>query len=229
VYCTDCNPASQRISVFNGIDWFKIDGTPVLASDEVYNPVTGRIWKDRNLGASQVATSSTDAAAYGDLYQWGRATEGHESRTSVIISGLATTEVPNGGNSWDGKFITDTYDPSFDWLTPQDGTLWQGVNGTNNPCPAGFRLPTEAEWEAERLSWSSIDAAGAFGSPLKLTLAGWRNGGDGVLLEAEEKGQYWSSSVSGYLAYLLYFDSEYAYITDNNDRISGNCVRCIKE
>ncbi len=32
---------------------------------------TGKIWMDRNLGASQVAISSNDAAAYGDWYQWG--------------------------------------------------------------------------------------------------------------------------------------------------------------
>ena len=37
----------------------------------VENPLTGRTWIDRNLGASQVATSPTDTAAYGDLYQWG--------------------------------------------------------------------------------------------------------------------------------------------------------------
>jgi hypothetical protein len=36
----------------------------------------------RNLGALQVCTSSTDAACFGDLYQWGRAKDGHESRTS---------------------------------------------------------------------------------------------------------------------------------------------------
>ncbi|SMN17648.1 hypothetical protein CRYPA_1272 [uncultured Candidatus Thioglobus sp.] len=29
------------------------------------------MWLDRNLGATQVAASSTDSAAYGDLYQWG--------------------------------------------------------------------------------------------------------------------------------------------------------------
>jgi hypothetical protein len=30
---------------------------------------TGKIWMDRNLGASEVANSTTDAASYGDLYQ----------------------------------------------------------------------------------------------------------------------------------------------------------------
>ncbi|MCX8486231.1 MAG: hypothetical protein ORN53_03470, partial [Crocinitomicaceae bacterium] len=42
----------------------------------VISPYTAKVWMDRNLGASQVATSSNDAASYGDLYQWGRATDG---------------------------------------------------------------------------------------------------------------------------------------------------------
>jgi hypothetical protein len=48
----------------------------------VLSPDTGRVWLDRNLGASQVCTSVTDTACYGDLYQWGRAKDGHESRDS---------------------------------------------------------------------------------------------------------------------------------------------------
>ena len=44
----------------------------------VTNPTTGRVWMDRNLGATQVATSSTDEAGYGDLYQWGRRKDGHQ-------------------------------------------------------------------------------------------------------------------------------------------------------
>lgn len=38
----------------------------------------GQVWMDRNLGASRVAISSADSLAYGDLYQWGRGTDGHE-------------------------------------------------------------------------------------------------------------------------------------------------------
>ena len=49
-------------------------GTPTAIVD-VTNPTTGKTWMDRNLGASQVATSSTDANSYGDLYQWGRAAD----------------------------------------------------------------------------------------------------------------------------------------------------------
>jgi hypothetical protein len=38
----------------------------------VTSPDTGKVWLDRNLGARQVCTSSTDAACFGDLYQWGQ-------------------------------------------------------------------------------------------------------------------------------------------------------------
>ena len=60
----------------------------------VTNPATGRTWMDRNLGASQVATSVTDEFAYGDLYQWGRYADGHQARTSSTTSILATNNAP---------------------------------------------------------------------------------------------------------------------------------------
>jgi len=50
---------------------------------------TGRIWMDRNLGATQVATSPTDAKSYGYYYQWGRGNDGHQlpnSGTTYIKS-----------------------------------------------------------------------------------------------------------------------------------------------
>lgn len=53
---------------------------------------TGKVWMDRNLGASRVATSSTDTSAYGDLYQWGRGSDQHQSRKSLTITTQATTD-----------------------------------------------------------------------------------------------------------------------------------------
>lgn len=56
---------------------------------------TGRVWLDRNLGASQVCTSLDDEACYGDYYQWGRAADGHEKFDSPTgserFSTLSTT------------------------------------------------------------------------------------------------------------------------------------------
>lgn len=94
----------------------------------------GGIWMDRNLGATQVATSSTDAASYGDLYQWGRGTDGHELRTSNTTTTISTTDLPGHGD-----FITEVSNPN-DWRSPQNDNLWQGVNGINNPCPRRYRL-----------------------------------------------------------------------------------------
>ncbi len=225
IFCTDCVP--KKILVFNGSYWLTSDGVPELSLDEVFNPVTGKIWKDRNLGASQVATSSGDAAAYGDLYQWGRATEGHEIRTSSTTSTNATTADPNAGNSWDGLFITENNSP-YDWLTPQVDTLWQGVNGTNNPCATGYRLPTRGEWNKERLSWSSNDAMGAYSSPLKLVLGGGRKGVDGLVPDAGVRAYYWSSSVNGVFSKNLYFTIGAASISYYY-RNEGYSVRCIKD
>ena len=197
-------------------------GGTVIPIVDVLNPITGKIWMDRNLGASQVATSSTDAAAYGDLYQWGRCSDGHEKRTSGTTAILSGSDTPGHGN-----FITISAAP-LDWRSPQNGALWQGVAGTNNPCPTGYRLPTEAELEAERLSWSTSDAAGAFGSPLKLTVAGFRHRSSATLTLVGSYGFYWSSTVSGTNARTLNFDSGGAFMGPNY-RADGMSVRCIKD
>jgi hypothetical protein len=195
---------------------------------EVINPATGKTWMDRNLGASQVAASSADPDAYGDLYQWGRFADGHQCRSSTITNTNATTAVPNAGNSWDGQFITESNSP-FDWLTPQDDNLWQGTSGINNPCPAGYRLPTETEMEAERMSWTSgNNSAGAYASPLKLPVAGGRLGSDGSLILVGSNGRYWSSTVSGFRSRRLGFGSTDAAMYTVN-RANGMSVRCIRD
>src|SRR6056297_2149337 len=188
----------------------------------VINFTTGKIWMDRNLGASQVATASDDANAYGDLYQWGRAADGHESRTSGTTATLATSDTPGHGD-----FITNGSIP-HDWRNPQNDNLWQGVSGTNNPCPSGYRLPTAAEWEAERTSWSGNNAAGAFASPLKLPATGRRRYSDGSLSLVGSNGYYWSSTVDDSRSLKLYFYNSGA-TTSNYNRAYGLSVRCIKD
>ncbi len=196
-------------------------GTPTEIVD-VTNPITGKTWMDRNLGASRAAISSTDAQAYGDLYQWGRRSDGHQCRTSPTTSTLSSTDTPAHGS-----FILATNSP-FDWRSPQNTNLWQGVNGVNNPCPSGYRLPTETELNAERTSWGNPHSAGAFASPLKLPVAGYRNSSTGSLVYVGNVGNYWSSTVSSTNSRSLMFVSSPAGM-NTTYRAYGRSVRCLKD
>jgi uncharacterized protein (TIGR02145 family) len=198
-------------------DTFTPDGTKGPSNTVISK--TGRIWMDRNLGASQVAKNSTDSLAFGDLYQWGRVADGHQIRTSATTSTLSSKDIP--GN---GLFIKVS-NLINDWRSPSNNDLWQGLNGTNNPCPSGFRLPTSAEIEEERKSWISNNAAGAFASILKLPQAGYRED-NGTLFNVG--GSYWSSTINGPQPLFLNFFSSNA-IMYSNFRAKGFSVRCIKD
>jgi len=188
---------------------------------DAVNPITGDIWMDRNLGATQVAINTGDVDAYGDLYQWGRRSDGHQCRTSATTNTLSSTDKPSHGD-----FILAP-NPPEDWRSPQNNNLWQNVNGSNNPCPSGYRIPTEAELDAERLSWSSNDAAGAIASPLKIPMSGLRDYSTGLMDQDGTFGYIWSSTISGNTSRDLRFWSGGSFI-GNLYHSYGAPVRCIK-
>jgi uncharacterized protein (TIGR02145 family) len=203
-----------NLSSFNSIN---CDGS-IFTWADVTNATTGKTWMDRNLGAKQVATSSTDANSYGDLYQWGRLKDGHQCRTSTTTTTLSKNDVPGHGS-----FITG----ASNWRSTQNDNLWQGVNGINNPCPSGYRLPTETEWASEAASWGSSNAAGAFASALKLPMTGERLNSNGSLNQVNTVGSYWSSTVNGTSSRGRWFlSSSGGMFTEK--RAFGSSVRCIK-
>ncbi len=191
---------------------------PTLVVD-VTNPLTGKTWMDRNLGASQVAISSTDANAYGDLYQWGRGSDGHQCRNSSTTSIQSSIDQP--GNN---KFIIVS--AGNDWRSTPNNNLWQGVYGVNNPCPSGYRLPTNAEFDAERLTWGSNNSTGAFASILKLPMAGFRTS-SGLIGNVGSEGSCWTSSTFGQFSNDLTFNNN--VVAGVRFRASGNSVRCLKD
>ena len=184
----------------------------VLAKD-------GHCWLDRNLGATQVATSSTDTNSYGWYYQWGRGTDGHQLSTSSTSTTLSPTDSVAAPDTT--KFITTSVNP-IDWRSPQNNNLWQGVSGTNNPCPSGWRVPAKNEWNALLSSEGVSNITGAFVSTLKIPLAGYRSY-TGTIAN-NNSGYYWSSSISGAGSTAMV-----AAGPRSDSRAYGYPVRCIKD
>jgi uncharacterized protein (TIGR02145 family) len=217
-----------------GSNTFTLNTTPNCNFSRVTSGIvtstTGKIWLDRNLGATQVATSSTDHLSYGDFYQWGRGADGHQT---IVWTSSTASNGAEQSNETSGTSASTTPGSRFligspNWYTgtnPDD--LWQGVSGTNNPCPSGFRIPTDTELDAERSSWSSLNAAGAFASTLKLPVAGRRIRTDGSIDNLGSTGLYWSSTVITTNSRYMFFYSNGA-ITDFSNRAIGLSVRCIK-
>jgi uncharacterized protein (TIGR02145 family) len=243
----DADPANETVSISHtivGSDYAGVTSANVTATvtdDDfiasvtitfnsltyitVQSPDTSRVWLDRNLGATQVATSSTDAAAYGGLYQWGRAADGHESRSSGSTTTLATTITP--GTS---TFITNTVSP-HDWTSADsNGSSRTGAwadGGANDICPGGFSVPTEAEITADTMSATTTDVTNtttAFSSFLKIPAAGTRNAGSGGIYALGTHARWQSRSAGRYMSVT---SNSAAFYTDPHSY--GFSVRCIKD
>ena len=192
----------------------------------VVSPYTGKVWLDRNLGASQVCTSFDDANCYGDYYQWGRNADGHEDS----MSNITTTIALNVNNVGHGYFIG-----TFDWASVDiTGTIrsanWSAING-NSVCPIDFRVPTRAELKSELYDVGSAQIANrndAFNSFLKLPSAGDRAYFLGAMANIGTAGFVWSVSSATGISDPISFSEFSASATIQGFRGHGLSVRCIK-
>jgi hypothetical protein len=75
-----------------------------LTYKQIRSPFTDRIWLDRNLGAIQSCTSSTDEKCYGDYYQYMRATDGHEKADSHTLNGDRSSSSSGSSDGLDDLF-----------------------------------------------------------------------------------------------------------------------------
>jgi uncharacterized protein (TIGR02145 family) len=208
--------------------------------DFIYLPVTstptGKTWLNNNLGANyaninnaafnpiEQASGTTDADAYGSLFQWGRDGDGHEFRNSSTN--------PNGpvaAGTEGSDFIENSGD---DWLSNPDDTRWGNPTdedkGIHDPCPIGYRVPTEAEWQAEEDNIPLSNGGDSYNSDLTLTIAGYRAGDSGSLISPGTDGGYWSSTPSNTRARYAR-NSSTTFNLSTGDRTDGFSIRCIQE
>jgi uncharacterized protein (TIGR02145 family) len=227
----------------------RIDVKSIATSDPdwTYQDVSygTQIWMDRNLGARRVATAITDVYSYGNHYQWGRPADGHEitvwngtSHTAgrgleATTATLATTDAPAHSD-----FITTNSSP-YDWRSDNNNNRW--ATSSQGPCPAGYHVPTNTEWNTADVaalgSGNGTNGASTTGwdnntetyeSALKLPSAGLRRRINGLLNSQGAYGFYWSSTVHVTRTRYLYFYSTGAY-TSSDDRANGFAVRCLKD
>ena len=190
-----------------------IKSIPAIATEIVDVTYGTQTWMDRNLGARRVATAVNDVFSYGNHYQWGRPADGHEisvwngtTRTAGrglnnTRATLATTDAPAHGD-----FITNSTAP-YDWRSDNNINRWATAN--QGPCPTGYHVPTNAEWDTadaaalgsgngtngtSTTGWDN-NATETFDSALKLPTSGIRDRTNGLLSGQGTHGYYWSSTV----------------------------------
>jgi hypothetical protein len=229
IYCINCVP--QGMQVFNGIVWIgsgaavntgNISDASGLVYREVTSPNTGKIWLDRNLGATRAATNINDANAFGHYYQWGRATDGHQLLQSTINTNTATSGNPNSN-----QFIAGVAGNPIDynWTNyANEDALWQGGINDNTPCPSGYRLPTETEFQNEINNFTTNNTNGAYTSFLRIPIAGRKNVAGTYFVNNVA---LWTSTTNGVFARFISINPTVS-IT-NSRRAFGCSVRCIKE
>ena len=130
------------------------------------------------------------------------------------------------------------------WITPINDNMPQGWV-CDQPCPAGWRLPTSAEYvtlagyvvpvssgldRLDGIAGRFFDSGVPCQPLLFLPAAGYRGTSDGLLGNVGTNGYYWSSTPDGTTnAYGLYFNSTGMGPSSSLNKTFGFTVRCVSE
>jgi len=194
----------------------------------------GHVWLQQNLGSARVATSSADADAYGDLFQWGRWDDGHQVRTPPAATAATTTLTsnnPSGLGGGSANFYTSDW-----WAAGTSTDTWSGTTATatngKDPCAAlgtGWRMPTSTEWATvtNGSNENITNTTSGYNSNLKMPTGGFRSNGAGFAYQGQQ-GMFWTTlaGTGGNASYLNMATS--VGIGGPLTRGYAFAVRCIK-
>jgi uncharacterized protein (TIGR02145 family) len=126
-----------------------------------------------------------------------------------------------------------------------DGAWSDGIKTGIDPCPTGFRVPTNTQWAGvianntitRTGNWINIatnyTTAISFGTSTTITLtlpaAGYRAYQNGTLFDRGSNGYYWSSTENGSAAWNLSFSISSASNNSVIYRTNGFSVRCVSQ
>ncbi len=218
--------------------------------------IEGVIWAPVNCGTDE-------GHPYGLLYQWGRRkgqgyNDGNDFTTESAPALVDERIEPADGQKEEKKdnFYLSKRAFNNDWSSVLDDALWNSgtksnaVKTTNDPCPEGWRIPTELEFESlvsrntKKYPLTPVEYGGLLGhwvcgnaeyvegmqDAIFLPAAGQRDGYDGECGERGLSCYYWSSNVAGVYAvfYCLLYNTESIGV-GGGSRSKGQSVSCVKD
>ena len=218
-------------------------------------PVTGcgafvasGVWKEfmcHNLGANTSANPLTPSwELVGNYYQWGR-NPSCFGRDVIAAPNPCSSLVYGVAGPWGSTAANDNAGSITGWNTTDafNGAWQDGVKTVNDPCPAGFRVPTRVQWDGVSNSslntrtfigtWTdgstNYSSGIRFGESLFIPASGLRDYINGALSFRGTSGRCWSSTEeTSTRAWRLGFGNGFAS-TEHHFRTYGYPVRCIAE
>lgn len=169
-------------------------------------------------------------------------------KTFTLNDGTAISNV-TGAATW-----SSASGPAWCWYNNTAGDYgllynWHAV-GTNKLCPAGWRVPTDDEWQAMvqylggataaggklketgYAHWENPNSGATNSSGFSALGGGWRSSNDGSFSELNKSGYFWTSTMSNitnacYRCLLSSGSIIYGYMSEIDQKY-GFSVRCIK-
>lgn len=210
--------------------------------------ISGLTWAPVNCGYKE------NDFPYGKMYQWGRSNGlGYQddSYKDSLQNSLSDIWKGKNGEETAGTFYRPDQNSKFgyDWISQGSNDFWNlGTeqnpikNGTYDPCPVGWRVPTAYEF-SQLIShcnkeWKTVNeqtgyvfsSAESAENTIFLPAGGRLNASDGQAFDRNIEGYYWCNSASeaGSSSY-MYFHSLGCNINHQGSRAGGCLVRCIQE
>lgn len=222
-------------------------GTTITGADKAFAPVCvkGYWWAPINVGQAKISTINNPSDAAGFIFQWGRK-QALTWASSTTVGPLA----PAAPEVTQNLFITSAASPK-DWCNAPNAKFWNSgtdaapTKTSNDPCPAGWRVPTKDEWAKSIIGdgtpahiWTAatppsatqnglLTVTGEAGAKLFFPAAGLLSF-DGSVLNQGSIGYYWASAESGSNASHVSFTSA-TVSASNVYRAVGMTLRCVQD